>query len=390
MLKRKITGIISGGLMGSDPFDPSSWSGSSLSFFNELQKQGLLDNAYGAEISRLEFYLRLLPKYHPVREVWKRRVYMSNSYRNALTSQLAKVVPPLTNNNIVLQLGAYINARDIYGPDATIASYQDGNVAEKFKSDFTHPALLKDKKLYNQVFNYEKKVAQDMNIIFTTSEYLRQSFIEDYNIPQDKVVNVKIGINLPEFEDVLIKPKDYTRHEILFIGKSEFVRKGGDLLLKAFAQIRLQFPDAKLHMVGIDEAPSKEFDQPNVIYHGLLDKAKPEDLAIFKRLLTVCSVFSLPSRFEPLGIAPIEAMLHRIPAIVTGQWALKENILDGVTGLHCEYNNVNDLADKISMLFKNPKLCAKLGNQAREWSKQGFAWKDTVNRITKALSELNS
>lgn len=386
MSKRKITGIISGGLMGSDPFHPSSWSGSSLAFFNELKNQGLLDGAYGTEISKLGFYARLLPKYHPVREVWKRRVYMSNSYRNALTRQLAKVVPPLANNNIVLQLGAYVNARKIYGPDATIVSYQDGNVAEKFKSDFTHPALRKDKRLYNQVFNYEKKVAQDMDWVFTTSEHLRESFIEDYAISPDKVVNVKIGINLAEFEDVLAKPKDYTKREILFIGKTEFKRKGGDLLIHAFGQLRQQYPDAKLHMVGIDKAPAKEFDLPGAVFHGLLDKAKPEDLAVFKQLLTNCSVFALPTRFEPLGIAPIEAMIHRIPAVVTGEWALKENVLDGKTGLHCQYNNANDLANKIGQLFANPSLCAQLGSQAREWTQSGFTWKDTVDRITKTLN----
>jgi len=385
MSKMKITGIISGGLMGNDPFHASSWSGSSPAFFHELKRQELLDGAYGAEINKFAFYCRLLPRYHPVREVWKRRVYMSNSYRNALTHKLARVVPPLNKNNIVLQLGAYVNTRQIYGPDATLVSYQDGNVAEKFKSDFTHPAIRNDKQLYNQVFNYERKVAQDMDWVFTTSEYLRQSFINDYELAPEKVVNVKIGINLSEFEDVLATPKDYTRREILFIGKTEFKRKGGDLLIHAFAQIRQKYPDAILHMVGIDKAPAKEFDVPGVVYHGLLNKANAADLSIFKKLLKNCSVFALPTRFEPLGIAPIEAMIHRIPAIVTGEWALKENVLDGQTGLHCQYNNVNDLVDKIERLFDSPELCASLGTQAREWTQSGFTWKDTVDRIAEAL-----
>ena len=79
MKNKKIVGILSGGLMGSDPYDPTSWSGSSLAFFNTLEKQNYLQRAFGAELSPLEFYARLALKFHPNKEVWKRRHYMSST-----------------------------------------------------------------------------------------------------------------------------------------------------------------------------------------------------------------------------------------------------------------------------------------------------------------------
>jgi glycosyltransferase involved in cell wall biosynthesis len=311
---------------------------------------------------------------------------MSSGYRDALTRKLANQLGNNPQANIVVQLGAYINTRQIYGPDALLASYQDGNVVEKFKSDFTHPALRRDKNLYKEVFEYEKRVAESMDWIFTTSEYLRHSFIDDYGISPKKVVNVKIGVNLSEYSDVLEKPKDYSKREILFIGKSEFKRKGGDILVHAFAKIRKKYPNSKLHIVGIEKPPSKEFDISGVQYYGILDKENSTDLTTFKQLLIDSSIFVLPSRFEPLGIAPIEAMMHRIPAVVTGEWALKENVIDGKTGLHCLYNDADDLAQKIDLLFSKPSLCEDLGNKAREWAKVGFTWKDVVDRMVATLS----
>jgi len=347
-----------------------------------------LADAYGSDISRLEFLCRLAVKFHPVKEVWKRRLYMSASYRNALTRKLGKRLENVDRNTVFLQLGAYINTRQILGDKAIIASYQDGNVVQKFQSPFTNPILANDKKLFQEVFDYEKQVANDMDLIFTTSEYLRQSYIKDYGIKPEKVINIKIGINLTPFQDVLEMTKDYSQNEILFIGKSGFKLKGADIALNAFSLVKETYPNARLHMIGINKAEASQFDLEDVHCYGLLDKSIPEDLALFKNLLNKCSLFILPSRFEALGIAPLEAMAHRIPAIVTGEWALKENVIDEKTGLHCKYDDANDLAEKIEKMFADPEQMRVMGEQAYQWANSGFTWTDTVNEMENAINKL--
>lgn len=123
-------------------------------------------------------------KIHPNREVWKRRHYMNSGYRNALTRAAKMQVREKDKNNYIVQLGAYINARHMYGPDVVIASYQDSNVIETFNSPYTDPLLKKDKALFKQVMAFEKQVANDMDLIFTTSEYIRQSYIVNYDLPE--------------------------------------------------------------------------------------------------------------------------------------------------------------------------------------------------------------
>ncbi|MGF1688734.1 glycosyltransferase family 4 protein [Photobacterium japonica] len=394
MSQGNIIGILTGGLMGSDPYHPSSWSGSSASFFHELQRQQRLECAFGPELSRWYYYRRFAGCIHYNKEVWKRKLYMSKAYRDDLTAQARQLAHQhaqqhaspaaqshiTAGNSAVVQLGAYLNAREIYGSRVPIFSYQDGNIAERQFSNFTPKALRAQKGLFDEAIKYEKKVAHDMDLIFTTSEYLRQSFIEHYALPPDRVVNIDMGTNIAPFEHITSQGKDYTRKDILFIGKSDFLRKGTDIAIQAFERVQQQYPDAILHLVGPDVKHQQRYPNPNIRFHGLLSKDNPQHLNTLEALFQQCAVYIQPSRYEPFGIAPIEAMMHGIPAIVTGEWALKESVIDGVTGRHAKLEDHHDLADKIIQLLQDPAL-PQMGTQAQQWAKGNFTWEKTVSTL---------
>ncbi|OAD22124.1 Glycosyl transferase, group 1 domain protein [Candidatus Thiomargarita nelsonii] len=46
--------------------------------------------------------------------------------------------------------------------------------------------------------------------------------------------------------------------------------------------------------------------------------------------------------------------------------AMAEIVEDGVTGLHFEAGNANDLANKVHCLQSQPELCKRMGQQARQ------------------------
>ncbi|GAL08731.1 glycosyl transferase group 1 [Photobacterium aphoticum] len=389
MHQDKIIGILTGGLMGSDPYHPSSWSGSSASFFHELNRQQRLAYAFGPELSRWYYYRRFAGCLHYNKEVWKRKLYMSKAYRDDLTDKARQLAhlhqiqhaqsasPP---GHAVVQLGAYMNAREIYGNKMPIFSYQDGNIAERQTSSFTPKALRAQKTLFAEAIAYEKKVAHDMDLIFTTSEYLRQSFIDHYQLPPARVVNIDMGTNLSPFEHITSQQKDYRRKDILFIGKSDFLRKGTDLAIQAFEIVQQTYPQAILHLVGPEVKHQRRYPNPNIHFHGLLSKNNPQHIKTLESLFQHCAIYIQPSRYEPFGIAPIEAMMHGIPAVVTGEWALKESVIDGVTGAHAKLNDAQDLASKMLQLLQNPQL-AQMGAQAQEWAKGHFSWEKTVSSL---------
>lgn len=376
----KITGVASGGLMGSHPLDPTTWSGSSKALFENINRLGQTHNNVGAEISHLEYFLRLIPHFYPDKEVWQRRLMMNVGYRNSLTQSLQKYAKQNVVSKNILQLGAYCNSKEVF-PNSRVFSYQDGNVLQKFQSDTLHPKLRDDKRLFESVFNYEKKLAADVDLLLTTSEFLRESFIDGYGVPSDKVVNVNIGVNLSEYPSALAAIKDYASPHLLFIAKARFYLKGADIALEAFSNILNYYPSATLHIVGQKEIP-KEFKHiNNVLNHGVLNKENPEDNAKLKSIFEKSCILLMPSRFEPFGIAPIEAMLHKIPPIVTGEWALKHTVNDGKTGLHARLNDVDDWTEQILKLLQRPELIQQLGENGRKVALEQFTWEGVAKRI---------
>ena len=100
-------------------------------------------------------------------------------------------------------------------------------------------------------------------------------------------------------------------------------------MLRAFKNVRDRLPDAQLHIVGPNGLQIPPELTVGVQYHGFLRKWDAHDVATLDRLFRESSLFVMPSRYEPFGIAPLEAMIHQLPCVVTNDWGLKETVLRG-------------------------------------------------------------
>jgi hypothetical protein len=373
----RIDGFISGGLMGADPFDASSWSGSSRALFEALRAEGVLSSAYGVDISKLEFALRALPAYSSDREVWRRRVYQSASYRRALTQRARRESEKRPHADLVLQLGAYADGPSAFGP-VPVLTYQDGNAAEFRKSPNTPAALKSDDRLYEGCIAFERHVAAGAARILTTSETLRRSFIEDYGVDPQKVVSVGIGVNIEP--PASLPRRDFSRVELLFVGK-EFRRKGGDALIAAFARVRARHKQARLHIVGPPTPPAEIAGVDGVVFHGFLSRDDAASATRFRELLSTTTLAVLPSRFEPLGLAPLEAMAWGVPAAVTGRWALAENVKAGEHGFHFPEVEAEAIAATILAAFESPARLEAMGAAGFAYVPGRFSWRRVARDI---------
>jgi glycosyltransferase involved in cell wall biosynthesis len=219
------------------------------------------------------------------------------------------------------------------------------------------------------------------------SEYLRQSFINDFDVPPERVKSIGAGVNLEKIPEYFPN-KNYERKEILFIG-IDFARKGGWELLTAFKAVCEKHPTAKLHIVGPRELAIPIELQNGVTYHGFLRKADPVDCAKLEQLFRDCSLFVMPSLYEPFGIAPLEAMVYQLPCVVTNAWALKEMVAAGRTGELCEYKSVEDIAVKLTKLLDDPNLLRTMGEAARQHVLNYYTWEKVVGRLKAALNEMS-
>jgi len=97
------------------------------------------------------------------------------------------------------------------------------------------------------------------------------------------------------------------------------------------------------------------------------------------------SIFCLPSRREPFGVAYVEALHHGLPVVGTRIGAVPELIDEGVEGYLIEVGDVDALAERLGRLVADPALRARLGEGARRRARARYTWEAVAERIAEAI-----
>jgi glycosyltransferase involved in cell wall biosynthesis len=79
------------------------------------------------------------------------------------------------------------------------------------------------------------------------------------------------------------------------------------------------------------------------------------------RFLSIADIFVLPSRWEGLPIALLEAMSTGLPVIATRVEGVDEVVLDGEHGILVAVEDVSALAQAILQLLRAPEVRKKMG-----------------------------
>jgi len=110
-----------------------------------------------------------------------------------------------------------------------------------------------------------------------------------------------------------------------------------------------------------------------VVTHG------PDDLAEFYRGARVVVVPSL--WFETFGLVAAEAMSHGIPVVASRIGALEELVGSGDSGAAFEAGNARALAEAITVLWKQPDLCRRLGETGRKRAVESWSAESHLRRL---------
>lgn len=168
---------------------------------------------------------------------------------------------------------------------------------------------------------------------------------------------------------------------ILFLGWADRT-KGVPELLNAFAVLHLEFPSVQLLLAG--EGDCSEFIR-NYIHDNemqgsirLLGWIKGEQKL---NALRAGTIFCLPSHFEGLPNAMIEAMAAGLPIIVTSVGAISSVVANGVNGLITPVNDEIALRASLRKLIEDQALRERLGTAAHQFAYENFSAVKAVERI---------
>ncbi len=356
------------------------WSGSGRSFVEALRAAGNQVDVYDAELTSWPRAIAAGLTYHPTRERWRQRYLLGTVPFLARSSRVRRaLIRAKVRYDAVIQIGATFSVPKEARRGAQYVLYCDSNVAYARRgAPFSAASKLAPGE-FARAMQREHTIYDNAGRIWTMSEALASSFVSDFTQPISKMKTIYAGANnLPS-----PGPSGRSGSRILFVGK-DHVRKGSAVLLDAFARVRQEVPGAELHFVG---GVPLDVSQPGLVVHGFVSRATPAGARLLDELFGSALVFCMPSRYEPFGIALVEAMLAGLPCVGTNAWAIPEIIENGNTGWLVRDGSVDDLARVLVTALRNPLECARRGALGRERSLARFTWKRVADR---AMADLHA
>lgn len=361
------------------------WSGTAKSLVDQLRAAGHTVEARDVDLHGTDRMLGAALTFSVHRRRWGTRFHLGAAAFRLRSRNAARHIDAHRGTvDLILQIGATFEPLG----RGTIPSflYCDSNIrmAEHgAKSGYSDAVSLTPREL-EQVARRESEVYRRATGVFTLSERLRRSFVEDFGLPPDRVLAVHAGPNFDVTRIPRETPRDDPDHPptILFVGR-QFHRKGGDLLVQAFRRVRERLPQARLVIAG---PPSVPTHAPGTSFLGDLNKNEPSGWAALQAAYRSADVFCLPTRFEPFGIAFIEAMCFSLPCVGTDAWAVPEMVVDGETGFTTPLDDVDVLTDRLLRLLSDPALARTMGQAGRARVERYFTWQRVVERMTQAMT----
>jgi glycosyltransferase involved in cell wall biosynthesis len=183
------------------------------------------------------------------------------------------------------------------------------------------------------------------------------------------------GIDLAELESSASARADAAEAPFILSVASHDEWKGLDVLLRAMALLREGDETVRLVLAG-DGPLRSELQQLAASLH--VDEQVQfigyQSRPAVARLLNECMLFVLPSRYESLGIAVVEALACGKPVVATAVDGIPEIIEDGTNGILVEPEDARALAAAIRRLLGDADLRARLGRAGRLRVKDAFRW----------------
>ena len=239
--------------------------------------------------------------------------------------------------------------------------------------------------------------------IFVHTELSKEELVREYRVAPDKISVIPFGLNTYAPDTPLSKSEaraflglGETEKVLLFFGQIASY-KGLDILLDALKILESQPPSYRLIIAGKAKLGSEPYWRAlksNLEGDPMRSRILVKDDFIPDRdvpvLFRATDILVLPYRAiyqsGPLSLA------HRfgVPVIATRVGPFNSDVIPGITGLLCEPENPEDLAQAISRFFESDLYLDgdRAQKRIREIALERYSWERISRRIVEVYSRL--
>ena len=210
------------------------------------------------------------------------------------------------------------------------------------------------------VVRFTRSLFQRIHVVVTILSTRMREYLVIHNFTITDVQLIPNGVDISRFSPLSEDASDSRRSQTVVCTARLSYEKGLDVLLQAWHLVHKEFPEARLIVAGpgplqaqlacmvkaLDMGGSVEFvgfqsDVPAVLHRG--------------------SIATLPSRWEGMPNAVLEAMACGLPCVATRVSGTEDIITHGVNGLLVEPEDYQGMAQALLSLLRDPVRSSAYG-----------------------------
>jgi len=254
-------------------------------------------------------------------------------------------------------------------------------------------------------------VLKKFDLLIACTNLEKNFLITKFLIPPEKIKVIPMGVDYEKFENVhktslqhySFKQKFFDKKEtkyklILFCGYKNY-EKGALSILKSIPFILKKIKKVYFVFIGPSTiAFNQELSKITKLENARIINFTPDNLTGYfdKKKLTAfkeADIYLMPSRSDAFGISFLEAWSAGKPVIGARIGATPEVVQEKIDGLLVEFDNPEDIAEKVITLLKNKKLRKKYGMAGQLKVSQKYTWdiiaKETHNTYKNLIKNYN-
>lgn len=237
-----------------------------------------------------------------------------------------------------------------------------------------------------QVYDIERAGMHGADRVICVSYLTRGIALSRYGVNPEKVEVVYNAVDMPSDKAVGTTPIARDEKIVLFLGRVT-MQKGPEYFLRAAKKVLGKFKKVRFVIAGSGDLISQAVSLAaelrigkHVAFTGFL---RGDDVG---RIFRMADLYVMPSVSEPFGIAPLEAISHNVPVIISYQSGVSE-VLTHV--LKVDFWDTDDMANKIVAVLRHPPLRRVLREQGRLELRK-LSWRDSAGKCKRIYKELIS
>jgi glycogen(starch) synthase len=236
------------------------------------------------------------------------------------------------------------------------------------------------------IYDIERKGMHMADKIIAVSHLTRNIIISRYGVVGEKVEVVYNGVereddNALNFSRVGIRSDEKI---VLFLGRIT-MQKGPEYFLMAAKKVLEVMDNVKFVMAGSGDMMSRTIEMAaamgighKVLFTGFLHG---QDV---KKVFEMADLYVMPSVSEPFGIAPLEALNHDVPVLISKQSGVAE-VLTHV--LKADFWDITEIANKVVAVLKYPPLHMTLREHGN-FEVRKLTWEDSARKCANIYGDL--